>query len=144
MPEPTLTLTTPAGPEMKEPALPVLEELVLRGGPDFWAVGSGDGMLTRKAGDKAAALILMLSETAGFHLRHQPDVDELEYFVPVVGDDFTTTVELSVGGNRMKLPKAVFVSRAEAWDAVREFARTGGRTKALTWKNLYDLDWDWE
>ena len=61
---------TPLGPDQVNPSPESLCDLVLRGGDDFWAAGSGQAAL-EVTGEEGARLLLMGRDAAGFFLVHE-------------------------------------------------------------------------
>jgi hypothetical protein len=136
--------TPPTGDEIDNPDRRMLRELVLYGGAGYWSAGCGQGALNFfRSGQRrrAAQLLLMSDESAGFYLEH---VDEENgYHVSVGGDDFEHEILVYVGGDPIRVPPALFVTPEAAWTAVEEFCKTGRRTRAITWKLRDALDWEY-
>jgi hypothetical protein len=132
------------GDEISNPSLDELKKLVLHGGEDFWAAGSGDAALAyfeEEEEERKAQLLLMFNEAEGFYLEYKDR--DWEYYVPLTKNDFSRKVILYVGGNPIQVPPAFFVNKKVAWSAVEEFCKSGERTPRIEWRKRDDFDWNY-
>ncbi|MDW8244742.1 MAG: Imm1 family immunity protein [Thermogemmata sp.] len=134
----TIKFKPPNGPEITNPPIDMLRQLILMGDEQYWCVGSGEGSLTTDLGPNALSLIL--KEPYGFLLWYVTETGN--DFVSIRSTDFSTTVEVAVCGNPWVVPVGFFVSRHKAWEAVEEFCRSGSMSKSLTWGRLAEQQWD--
>jgi Immunity protein Imm1 len=116
------------------PSRESLRELVLNGGDDFWAAGSGQAALELN-GAEGGRLLLMGLEAEGFLLIYEP----------ATGHDFCSVnpsdtareqhdVEVHVGGEPMQVPRRHFLDKETAWRVIDDFLHDGRRSPRLQWE----------
>src|SRR5262245_33278564 len=91
--------STPMGSDRVNPSPETLCELVLRGGDDFWAAGSGQAAL-EVTGEDGARLLLMGLDAAGFFLVHESRNSFCSRNPSIIADG-DRIVQLHVGGEPM-------------------------------------------
>jgi hypothetical protein len=121
------------GLDQVNPSPESLRDLVLRGGDDFWAAGSGQAALEVK-GEEGARLLLMGLDAAGFFLVHESKNDSFCSRNPSVAADSHQTVEIYVGGEPMQVPLKNFVDKELAWKVIADFLRDAKRSLEIEWE----------
>jgi hypothetical protein len=124
---------TPLGRDQLNPSPESLRDLVLRGGDDFWAAGSGQAAL-EATGEESARLLLTGRDAAGFFLVHEFRNDSFCSGNPSVAADSQRIVEIHVGGEPMQVPLKNFVDRELAWEVIADFLRDGKRSRKIEWE----------
>jgi hypothetical protein len=124
---------TPMGSDQVNPSPESLRDLVLRGGDDFWAAGSGQAALEVK-GDGGARLLLMGLDAAGFFLVHESKNDSFCSRNPSVAADGHQIVEIHVGGEPMQVPLQNFLDKELAWKVIAGFLRDAKRSPQIEWE----------
>ena len=123
---------TPLGPDQVNPSPESLCDLVLRGGDDFWAAGSGQAAL-EVTGEEGARLLLMGRDAAGFLLVHEARNDSFCSSNPSVAADSRQIVEIHVGGEPMQVPLKNFLDKELAWNVIADFLRDAKRSRKIEW-----------
>jgi hypothetical protein len=135
MQPPTITFSLPEGREQVNPAPEALRDLILKGGDDFWAVGSGQAALEFKGNEAGSRLLLMGLHSEGFFLIYEPakgaSLASINPTVPEVDDE---SIELYVGGEPMEVPRSNFLDRETAWRVIGDFLHDGKPSPRVNWE----------
>jgi hypothetical protein len=123
---------TPLGRDQVNPSPESLRDLVLRGGDDFWAAGSGQAAL-EVTGEEGARLLLMGRDAAGFFLVHESRNDSFCSSNPSVAADSEQIVEIHVGGEPMRVLLKNFLDKELAWNVIADFLRDAKRSRRIEW-----------
>ena len=123
---------TPLGPDQVNPSPESLCDLVLHGGDDFWAAGSGQAAL-EVTGEEGARLLLMGRDATGFFLVHECGNDSFCSSNPSVAADSQQIVEIHVGGEPMQAPRKNFLDKELAWNVIADFLRDAKRSRRIEW-----------
>ena len=146
-----MTYSAPGGGTIIDPTVETLEPIVFKERNGYWRCGSGDsslGVVEHRGMKQTAriegepALIFFLVERHGFFFIHFQPTRSITpaQFVPFAGGDCRPWVQHNIGGDSFYAPRACFVSRPFAWEVVREFLRSKGRSRAVPWVDRFTLD----
>ena len=125
--------TAPDGQEYADPDFQWLTDLVTHADDGYWASGSGDaGLRFERDGKPHAEMVLIIRAAYGAMVHHLYAADGLEYVMsePHLGQ---TEVTVKYGGNPWSLPRAFFINRRKAADAVQHFLQDGQRKEGGNW-----------
>ncbi len=133
------------GETTPNPTLDDARELVFEKSWDldcaFWASDrpllKGKTLVIR---DGIKSLSLILKVGCGWFLTHGIVGDD--DYVAIKSTDYTRTVTVYMCGQPWVVPRAFFLPRRTAWNAVKEFLLTGERTSKLNWVELGAQEWD--
>jgi hypothetical protein len=131
--------TPPYGDEIVNPDLRFIEILILYVNNEYWCAGPGQAWLDYKTDKLTYKLVLTFDINYGFYLEYK-DAKE-DKFSSFGKGDFEHSVTVYVGGDPWILPTKFFVSRNEAWLAVKHFCETGEMYGEITWARSSDVDW---
>lgn len=143
----TLLYTGPDGKNIVAPSKDQLENVIFCTRSSYWNRGSGDSGLTfcnpkssRHVTANESALVFWLSERHGFFFTlFEPTKSGKVAYIPLAGGRSTPYVTHVIGGDRVLVPRASFVSRSFAWQIVLDFTETGKRSKSVPWVNRSTL-----
>jgi hypothetical protein len=128
-----VVFVTPMGPHQVNPSPESLRDLVLRGGDDFWAAGSGDAALEVTGQESSGRLLLMGLDGPGFFLIHESLNDSFCSRNPSATANGHHIVEVYVGGEPMAVPLKNFVDKELAWKVIADFLRDAKRSPLIEW-----------
>ncbi|HYR85504.1 MAG TPA: hypothetical protein VE422_15560 [Terriglobia bacterium] len=135
MQPPRIIFNIPDGRDQIDPSLESLRELVLNGGDEFWAYGSGQAALEFMGAEGGSRLLLMGLEAAGFFLIYEPSKgDDLCPINPSATAKEQDEVTVYVGGEPMKVPRRNFLDKATAWLVIADFLRDGQSSPRARWE----------
>src|SRR5437868_5171674 len=113
-----MTYSGPTGPDVPNPPLDFLENVIFHEPGRYWRAGSGDsglavverkGKSTVEAVEGEPALMYFLVERHGFFFTYFQPGKFVEQFVPFAGGTSRPWVEHVVGGLEIYVPRACFV-----------------------------------
>jgi hypothetical protein len=112
-------------------AEPVLQR-VLKAGPGFWNIGSGDSAIERGSPDAPLMLELYFDGRGRFQVRHTPPgAGSVTAQGPKAGKRGAT---ISVGGTPMKLAAGTLLDRDATAEIVKHFCATGEKHPGYAWR----------
>ena len=123
--------STPMGADQVNPSLESLCDLVLHGGDDFWAAGSGQAAL-EVAGEEGGRMLLMGLDAAGFFLVHESKTGSSCSRNPAAAPHSKQIVEIQVGGEPMQVPRENFVDKELACRSLQTFCATRSAVARLS------------
>ncbi|HZZ78496.1 MAG TPA: hypothetical protein VFE62_08260 [Gemmataceae bacterium] len=126
-----------------------IKRMIVDKNEDYWnsPVDTGTGMLEYYDLDvqprPTASLVLTMKNEAGFHINYtrNPSGYGSEFFVLVANDEFDDTIWVHAGGEKRRLARALFVSRAHALEAVTFFLDNGGMSPKIKWVPYNSIPW---
>jgi len=135
MQPPRIIFNLPEGREQINPSNESLKELVLHGGDDFWATGSGQAALEFKGKGDGSRLLLMGLQSAGFFLIYEPaEGDAITSVSPAKPANEEDMVTVYVGGEPMEVPRTNFLDREIAWRVIGDFLHDGQPSARVQWE----------
>src|SRR5689334_24870034 len=139
----------PLGSDFRAVELDEILTLLDKKGERYWNSASSNGTASlsyyKRASDEdhVAELVFTMKRGPGYHLyfeRNDPARETVPYYA-VGGDDYEGRVSLNAAGEKMKVPRALFVTRDAAAEAIKHFFRTGTRSSKVRWVRGDQLDW---
>ena len=128
----------PSGEVIKDPTFPLIKNLILNKGKDFWESGSGDACIsiTDDEGYMLSEIILMVREY-GVFIQYGLAEDGSQYnLITSNNTQVKTTINLS--GEPWELPISFFVEKDIAIDAVSIYLNNSDQEmlRKFKWKLL--------
>lgn len=132
---PQIVFSIPMGQDQVNPSTESLRELVLRGGDEFWASGSGQAALEFSGAGGGGRLLLMGLDSAGFFLIYEPSKgDDLASVNSAVTEKENDEVTVYVGGEPMHVPRRNFLNKETAWRVIGDFLHDGQPSPRVNWE----------
>jgi hypothetical protein len=128
---------SPSGDEIRDPRPLLLREVILEKGPEWWSYDAGDVSLYHTSASGEAQLILVLERDFGIFVQHLGAIESDERVLARQDKGIRDPIEVTVGGEPMRIPKRYFVPRDIALVAALEFCRSGLRVEpgaGLAWE----------
>jgi hypothetical protein len=145
-----IVFQSPVGARIANPSLPDILALMEGRDQAYWNSDAGNGFGTLSYFDddeETARLVMTKGDGYGFHVNVQEypyrTGHSADYFA-VGGDDYKDVPRLHMSGNRIFIPRALFIPTDKAICVVNQFFTTGSRSSEVPWIALADLNWDIE
>jgi hypothetical protein len=122
----------PVGEDIEDVTPEQLSSLMFDLGPDYWAAGSGDAALRFTDGGAEGEIIFVIRDPIGVFVQFV-EKNSHEQWVLSTGGDESETITIQQGGNPWQVPRAFFVDKNRAIDAITQFAKSGKKPTLGHW-----------
>jgi hypothetical protein len=136
-----ITIREPNGQESELASILEIKDLFLEPRKEYWLSGSGDLGIYFHGPVIAILIIVFCKDEDGFFAQFYPKIGANDWLVAI--NDFNSEKNLTVyvGGNEMKIPESVVISREITFEIASHFMEHGNNWEGANWKSYWDIDW---